>query len=86
MCDIEIVEQVFSNGTIHHRQQCSKCGKFLGYKQKPVLDDYIFYFGKYKGNRLDEVPESYLKWLLEQNWVKQNLKEAITIKFFSPKN
>lgn len=76
MCDIEIIEQVFSNGTIHLRQQCSKCGKFLGYKQKPLSDDFIFYFGKYKGLRLDQVPVSYLQWLTKQSWTKQNLKDA----------
>ena len=76
MCDIEIIEQTFSNGTVHLRQQCKKCGKFLGYKQKPI-SDFVFYFGKYKGLKLKEVPLSYLKWLLKQDWVKENLKEGI---------
>jgi hypothetical protein len=76
MCDIEIVEQKFSNGTVHLRKQCSKCGKFMGYQQKPLKDDFVFYFGKHKGLRLDQVPLSYLKWLIEQDWVKENLKDA----------
>ena len=47
MCDIEIVEQQFSNGTIHHRMQCKNCNKFFGYKQKPIGRNFIFYFGKF---------------------------------------
>ena len=87
MCDIQIVEQKFKNGTIHLRQECPRCGKFFGYKQKPVdKETFIFYFGKYKGLKLNDVPESYLKWLLDQDWVKENLKECITTEFFSPNN
>jgi uncharacterized protein (DUF3820 family) len=82
MCDIQVIEQEFSNGTIHLRQECKKCGKFFGYKQKPIdKDKFIFYFGKYKGLKFNDVPESYLMWLLQQDWVKQNLKEAITTEF-----
>lgn len=31
-------------------------------------DDSIMPFGKYKGKRLGEVPDSYLLWFLKQDW------------------
>jgi len=32
-------------------------------------------FGKYKGEDTADVPLSYLKWLEEQDWVSQPLRE-----------
>lgn len=72
--------QIFKNGTKHIRINCLKCGKFLGYKQQTIEPEkYVFHFGKYKGKKLIEVEEHYLVWLLNQDWVKNNLKEAIKI-------
>jgi len=72
--------QIFKNGTKHIRLNCLKCGKFLGYKQQKIEPEkYVFHFGKYKGKKLIEVEEHYLIWLLNQDWVKNNLKEAIKI-------
>lgn len=31
-------------------------------------DDSIMPFGKYKGKKLGEVPDSYWKWFLAQDW------------------
>jgi len=28
-------------------------------------------FGKYKGKDIEDIPSSYLKWLLEQNWFNE---------------
>lgn len=35
---------------------------------KPEARDlYVFHFGKHKGSSIDDVPSSYLKWLIERN-------------------
>ena len=31
-------------------------------------DDNLMPFGKWKGQRLGEVPDSYWKWFLRQDW------------------
>lgn len=33
-------------------------------------------FGRHKGSPLSEVPEHYVKWLLQQAWIKPNLRKA----------
>ena len=33
-----------------------------------LCDDDLMTFGKYKGFRLGEVPDSYFRWFLEQDW------------------
>lgn len=38
--------------------------------------DYIP-FGKYKHQRIKDVPSSYLAWLCAQDWVREPLKTAI---------
>lgn len=35
-------------------------------------------FGKYKGQRINETPIDYLKWLLKQDWLKYDLKKRIS--------
>ena len=34
-------------------------------------DDTLMPFGKYKGQRLGEVPDSYWRWFLRQEWSSQ---------------
>ena len=36
-----------------------------------LTDDSIMPFGKYKGQKLGEVPDSYLRWFLGQDWCDQ---------------
>jgi uncharacterized protein (DUF3820 family) len=69
--------QIFKNGTKHLRLECGECGKFLGYKQQPLNNNSILHFGKYKGSSIKEIPRSYLEWLTQSDWIKNNLKEAI---------
>lgn len=40
-------------------------------------DDSIMYFGKHKGEKLGEIPDSYFRWLLNQEWFSEHglLKE-----------
>lgn len=71
--------QVFKNGVKHLRLDCVKCGKFCGYKQQVIdKETFTFPFGKHKGSHIYEVPESYLKWLLNQKWTRDNLRDCIT--------
>lgn len=35
-------------------------------------------FGKHKGVKIDRVPTSYLRWLLDQYWLKKGLRIAVT--------
>ena len=45
------------------------------------MNEYYMPFGKHSGESLDNIPRSYLEWLLEQEWMykkdKENLLEAI---------
>lgn len=34
-------------------------------------------FGKYRGRPVDELPDDYVEWLLEQEWLKPSLRVAI---------
>lgn len=36
-----------------------------------ISDDYTMPFGKHKGERIGEVPASYLLWLFEQDDLEQ---------------
>jgi hypothetical protein len=61
--------------------------KLIGEKQKPpnenskkpnrvksskrLQDDDLMFFGKHKGEKLIDVPEDYLKWLANQDWIDQ---------------
>ena len=40
---------------------------------KTLEDDNIMPFGKYRGRRLEDVPDSYIRWL----WEEGNIKESI---------
>lgn len=44
------------------------------------MNDIVMLFGKHKGKQISEIGQDdkeYLEWLYEQDWVKDNLKEAI---------
>jgi len=76
--NIEISKQVFKNGITHHRKTCKTCKKFLGYAPQPLNPETTkIYFGKHKGQFVKDLPIDYLNWLLNEPWVKANLKELI---------
>ena len=35
-------------------------------------DDDRMYFGKYNGTRLREIPDSYWRWFLKQEWCDEH--------------
>lgn len=43
----------------------------------PTLQKFKLPFGKYKDKTFDETPLDYLDWLVGQNWLKPNFKEAL---------
>ena len=69
--------QTFKNGVKHLRVSCGECNKFISYKQQPITDNYIIKFGKYKNCKINEIPRSYLDWLVNEDWIKENLKFGI---------
>mgnify|MGYP003114213078 CR=1 FL=1 len=70
--------QTFKNGTTHLRMDCKDCNKFIGYKQQMIDPEvFTFPFGKHKGLAIYETPNDYLEWLLNQDWLKDNLRTAI---------
>lgn len=40
--------------------------------------NYIFQFGKFKGKPLDQVPLTYLDWLVGQEWVNDETLHTVT--------
>ncbi len=36
-------------------------------------------FGKFKGKTVDELPNSYLNWLLEQDWFEKNFEDLYEV-------
>ena len=34
-------------------------------------------FGKHKGEQLASLPEDYLRWLIDQDWLKDDLRNEI---------
>jgi uncharacterized protein (DUF3820 family) len=57
---------------------CTECGtdgcpfcdpkKIAEQKLRPLLE---MPFGKHKGQHIEEVPTSYIRWLLDQDWVAE---------------
>jgi uncharacterized protein (DUF3820 family) len=70
------IEQTFKNNKIHIRLECNICGYFFKYKQQKVKS-YILHFGMYRGKELKKVETYYLNWLLDENFVKENVKDYI---------
>ncbi len=73
-------EQTFKNGTTHLRIEDKNTGKFIRYERQLDADPEMF-FGKYKGQKFSEIleeNEGYFDWLLEQDWLKDNVRNTIT--------
>tara|TARA_R100000773_G_C4221396_1_gene120591 strand:+ start:10929 stop:11189 length:261 start_codon:yes stop_codon:yes gene_type:complete len=67
----------FKNGITHIRVECCDCGKFIKWKAKP-LDEFTMWFGKYKGEKLKDIPDDYLSW-----YVKNGSNEKLVKKLKS---
>jgi uncharacterized protein (DUF3820 family) len=40
--------------------------------EKIFTDDTIMYFGEHKGKKLANLPDSYCRFLLSQDWIKKH--------------
>ena len=69
-------EQIFKNGIKHIRLECGKCNTWIGWKEQPS-ENFIFPFGKYKGEKLKHIPTNYLEWLEEKDVCKGVLKVKV---------
>lgn len=67
----------------HKTAYCNFCGAYIKHLPKPKTNvtDVTLFFGKYAGSKIcdmfDEEEINYLKWLQEQDFVKENLICAI---------
>ena len=48
------------------------------------MDEIVLPFGKFKGLPLDEVPLTYLDWLVDQEWLKDPLRSEIVVYLKDP--
>ena len=69
-------EQTFKNNTKHIRLECNICGYFYKYKQQKVKKFYMPW-GMYKGQEIKEIETYYLTWILQENFIKENVKDYI---------
>lgn len=75
----EIVPQLFINGVTHMKRLCGTCEKFLGYAPQEGTIPKM-YFGKYKGETLEEIAAKdlgYLRWLLSGDSRKIKIKKRL---------
>jgi len=60
------------------QMKCQHCGTFLGNCRYAKPETFVMPFGKYKGERLIDIPKNYLEWLyFEFGGLNGNLKESI---------
>lgn len=80
--DVSVTERIFKDGTKHLERRCKACRKHLGYAAQNKNGNLPsrLPFGKHKGKTFDAVAEEdpdYLKWMLEQAFVRKNLRRKI---------
>lgn len=74
----EEVEDYVQEEKVHSRQTSQHLIEELHQQlreDKPVTEQPIMSTGKYKGKRIDEIPEAYLQWLAENHKEYQSLVE-----------
>jgi len=71
-----------SNKAIQMRCSEPLCGAFYGNYKYSTVEASTMPFGKHKGERVADLPRSYLAWLYEGKIVKGNLMEAVRAALF----
>lgn len=71
---------------IHIKASCFECDSFIKFlPQNSDEDDFILYFGKYKGRSVKSMVGStteefqYLKWLLNQDYIKLKNNQVLIL-------
>jgi len=59
------------------QMRCSGCDAWVGNYKYDTPKTYIMPFGKYKGEKLIDIPKSYLEWLYLECDLSKNLYEAV---------
>lgn len=81
------VEFHLKKTTLHLTAYCDKCKAYIKHMPQSKFSEKTLYFGKYAGTKIsdmwDEEQLSYLKWLKEQSFVKQDLHIAIMQHLFN---
>ena len=79
--EMKIVEETFSNGTVHNAQYCPLCGGHNKYARRLANDCVEMFVGKYKGEMLTEIPSDYMKWAIEKgafsNGIRNRFREIL---------
>lgn len=59
---------------------CRDCGKWIKWvsQNNPIA---IMPFGKYKGTKIEELPQDYLNWILENIHLNPNLHAVLSSEF-----
>jgi DNA-directed RNA polymerase subunit RPC12/RpoP len=56
--------------------RCTQCDTFI--KNIPYQTEKVFYFGKYKGQKVNDIEDiNYLQWVLDNTKQKAAMKDAI---------
>lgn len=56
--------------------RCNQCDSFI--KNIPYQTEHVFYFGKYKDKKVNEVEDiPYLQWVLKNTKPSKSMREAI---------
>lgn len=74
-CSGELIGKnvVHSNGKKHIKLICKECGIWNGFAKSVETKDFIMPFGKYKGQKISELPTDYIHWCME-NLSNNNIK------------
>lgn len=73
----------------HLTAYCEKCNGYIKHLPKSKTTEKLLPFGKYIGTKIcdmwDEEQINYLRWLVEQDFLKQDLRSAVGQHLFNIK-
>lgn len=78
-----VTEAYITDNPPHKSAYCQKCGSFIKHVRQQPEDDFILFFGKYKGRNIksmieDKIERSYLVWLHDNaNTLKESQRFII---------
>ena len=79
-CKIDVnpdfAKRIFKDNTEHIEALCFLCGKHIRWMEKED-NEKTFFFGKYKGKKIKDVPKEYLSWVSKNDVFGKNFTKAI---------